>query len=167
MSVGQRLILAGRRSEVLGQLLAGRRTGNTTEFEYLRFTGLLSGKIVLLFYWADLTELLGTLANEHEEITHGLLDGRARRPHAHYLAVQPQHLAVVSVDSACRPAQQVRAEARACISLRCRGFVLDPYLLGAHWVSQPVTSATRAAASGLPMISSTRAASSEAILRPR
>jgi hypothetical protein len=49
----------------------------------------LNGKIVLLFYWADWAELFGALADEHEEITPELLDGRAWRPRAHYLAVQP------------------------------------------------------------------------------
>jgi hypothetical protein len=42
-------------------------------------------QVVMVFHRADWAQLLNTLADEHEEITHELLDGLPRRPHVHYL----------------------------------------------------------------------------------
>ncbi|MGH4011279.1 MAG: hypothetical protein ACRDTH_24485 [Pseudonocardiaceae bacterium] len=52
-------------------------------------------QIVLLFHRAAWAELLGTLADEHEEITHELLDGLGRRPHVHYLRQVLVHAGVL------------------------------------------------------------------------
>jgi len=52
-------------------------------------------QIVLLFHRADWAQLLGRLADEHEEITHELLDGLPRRPHVHYLRQVLVHAGVL------------------------------------------------------------------------
>jgi hypothetical protein len=52
-------------------------------------------QILLLFHRAGWVELLGALADAHEEITHELLDGLPRRPHVHYLRQVLVHAGVL------------------------------------------------------------------------